>query len=64
MLISKNWLWLEIAGLGMSFIAIFGLCFTAESPRYLIANEKYKQALKVFKRIAKGNGKKFTHFMF
>ena len=62
--ISKNWLWLEIAGLGMSCIAMFGLCFTTESPRYLIANEKYKPALKVFKTIAKRNGKKFTQVMF
>ena len=64
MTISKNWLWLEIAGLGISFLAMFGICFTEESPRYLIANEKYKLALKSFKRIARRNGKRFNHIMF
>lgn len=55
---------MEVAGLGIAVFAVLGLFFIPESPRYLIAHEKYSKAFTVFKKIAKINGKKFTQIMF
>ncbi len=44
-------------------VAAFRLIFFIESPRYLIANGKFKRAWKVFEIIARFNGKKLTDFI-
>jgi OCT family organic cation transporter-like MFS transporter 4/5 len=62
--ISKSWLPFEIVGLLMAAVSLCSVFFMPESPRWLIAQGKYKQALKVYKRIAKVNGKVFTEMIF
>ena len=61
---SKNWYPFEILGLIMAGISLFSMIFIPESPRWLIAKGHYKEALKVYKKIARVNGKVFTQMLY
>jgi MFS family permease len=54
--ISKNWVWLQIPNLILSFVGIVFVWWMPESPRYYIARKQYDKARAVFSRIAATNG--------
>ena len=53
-----------IGGVGLSVLSLTGVCWIPESPRWLIAQGRYKKALEVYKRIAKINGRTFSNMVF
>ena len=56
--ISKNWRYLQIPNLVLTFVGIVFVFTMPESPRYLIASKQYDKARMVFQKIANFNGLK------
>lgn len=65
-IISKNWIWLQIFGITVNAVAIFGCAIIPESPEYLYSFYKFSKARDVVAYIAKFNGVKgfYDRFMF
>ena len=56
MFFTKNWIYLQIPNIGLSFMGILFLYTMPETPRFLLAQHRYQSARSVFGRIAKFNG--------
>ena len=60
----KGWRYLIIATSIPNFLGVAcRLLFHIQSPRFLIAKGKYKEAMKVFKKMARLNGKNLNDFL-
>jgi len=63
-LISKNWRPFEIFGLCLGALSLSSVIWMPESPKYLISQGKAKEAILVYKKIARVNGKVFNEILF
>jgi putative MFS transporter len=60
----KGWRYLIIATSIPNFLGVaYRLIFNIQSPRFLIAKGRYKEARRVFEKMAKLNGKKLNNFL-
>ncbi len=64
LVISDNWIWLQVIGASMTLIVVICLIFIPESPKYLVTKKKYDQARANLQTIAKVNGKTDVSFDF
>jgi hypothetical protein len=53
--ISRYWLWFQIFGWTINLIAVVGVIFMPESPKYLLTTKKYSECRKVLNMISKFN---------
>ena len=53
--ISKYWVWFQIFGWTLNLIAVVGVIFMPESPKYLLTKKKYDECRKVLSLIGKFN---------
>jgi len=56
MYLSKNWIYLQIPNIGLSFLGVVFLYTMPESPRFLLSQNRYQAARSVFGTIAQFNG--------
>lgn len=54
--LSKEWIWLAVATLGIQIIGSTAFFFFTEAPRYLVKSGQMDRAQKVFEKIAYVNG--------
>lgn len=62
--LNKDWKYFQLIGISICLVCLVSVIFIPESPRWLIARGKYKQAFEVFKRIAKVNGATFSQMIY
>jgi hypothetical protein len=55
--ISKQWVWLQIPNVILCVIGIIWIYSNPETPRYLLAVQRWDDARAAFKWMAKWNGK-------
>lgn len=55
--ISKNWIWLQIPNIILCIVGVIWIVVNPETPRYLLAVERFDDARKAFKWMARWNGK-------
>lgn len=55
--ISKNWVYLQIPNIILSFCGVLWVMTQPETPRWLLAKKRYNDARAVFAMMAKWNGK-------
>ncbi len=55
--ISKDWIWIHIAGISVLTVATIGAFFLPESPQFYYCKGDFHNAEKIVKMIAKVNGK-------
>ena len=62
--INKSWVGFEVIGLSFALLCLISMAVIPESPRWLISKGMYRDALKVYTKIAKINGKVFTEMIY